>query len=524
MAGRSPAHFYLIPINSVARKAVSEHHGTELVVEMEDTLEPVFYLDFRDESREQYTFGQGEGVDIRLTDARADISMSQCAFTFDPVSRAVFLWDQSERKTTRTYSTSRDISETTIDMPESGPRSVLVARDINCHIAIGRKQYYLFSISWLCDGMYDFPEKGSLQVGPKHGHKKYVQGERIGGGAFGSVFRALDVHNGRMIAVKRMHDLDGKNMEFANREIRNLSKIAKSELYNHVKCFRLTLALLLVPRSYCAAAVTLTRYVQEHILGLIGTAGFDKHTWGEIFMPLKEGSVKSLVMEITDPDIPALASQVTIHMLRALKTLERHDIIHRDIKPENILYEVRSTGYHFELGDFGLSNDRVLAKTRAGTETFMAPEVYSGSKQTTKIDIWSLFVTIVWIHDVEGFREVTAYEKVPQVHKRVRKLAERPEFRRIKEMADKDPAKRPSARSLLKNLGDDDDGLAKAMGEMTMEAATSISVDGQNFSGDEADNPEYLLYGQQVGETSAMGAQLGVIPRDTEYDDDGPVS
>jgi serine/threonine protein kinase len=161
--------------------------------------------------------------------------------------------------------------------------------------------------------------------------------------------------------------------------------------------------------------------VQDHVLGLIDIAGFEKKMdWGEILMPLKESSVKSLVEDFPETDLSALAMRVTKHMLRALKTLAKYDIIHRDIKPENILYETRETGYHFELGDFGLSNDRASARTRAGTEVFMAPEILSRGKQTAKIDIYSLFATIVRINGIDGFREETLNETPEEVHKSLR--------------------------------------------------------------------------------------------------------
>jgi serine/threonine protein kinase len=284
---------------------------------------------------------------------------------------------------------------------------------------------------------------------------------------------------------------------------------------------------IVFPSYLAIGELVLTSQQQDHILGLLGTAGFDGHKWGEIFMPLKQGSVKSLVKEIPPHDIPALASRVMIHMLRALRTLAHHRIIHRDIKPENILYDIRANDYHFELGDFGLSNEKMSAKTQAGTETFMAPEVYSGGEQTTKIDIWSLFVTIIWIHDVEGFREVTAYEKAPQVHNRLRDIAARyPQFQAFKDMVNKVPDRRPAAKKLLKTLGDGEEHelLVQDINNMTLEDAPGTFA-GQNLSGDEAENLEYSLqrqypYSMGGGETSTMGAQFGDIPRDT---DSGPV-
>jgi hypothetical protein len=236
MLPRERPHGYLIPKNGAARGILEEPHNANYIVSREegDYEDFVFYLDFRHEDRTQYVLGRGSDVDIQLPDSKADISKTQCVFRLDGDSGAVFLDDRSSHQSTETFASRHDY-RTTIAMPSRSPRSVLVARDINNHIAIGRKQHYQFELFWLCDGLYDFPQNGSLQKGPINGNSmKYVQGEKIGGGAFGNVFKALDVHTGELIAVKKMHNLDGKNLEFANREIRHLNQIQSSEIYGHV--------------------------------------------------------------------------------------------------------------------------------------------------------------------------------------------------------------------------------------------------------------------------------------------------
>src|SRR4051794_37361789 len=104
-------------------------------------------------------------------------------------------------------------------------------------------------------------------------------------------------------------------------------------------------------------------------------------------MPLKEGNLKRLVESLESTDrsaIPAIAETVLYQMLLALQCIAAHNIVHRDIKPENILWECDANGdYQFCLGDFGLSNDPRLAHTVAGTEPFMAPEVFLRQSQST---------------------------------------------------------------------------------------------------------------------------------------------
>jgi serine/threonine protein kinase len=52
--------------------------------------------------------------------------------------------------------------------------------------------------------------------------------------------------------------------------------------------------------------------------------------------------------------------------------------------------------YQFQLGHFGFCNRAVDAATFAGSRLYMPPEMYQEGDQTHKIDVWSLFVTILW--------------------------------------------------------------------------------------------------------------------------------
>lgn len=135
-------------------------------------------------------------------------------------------------------------------------------------------------------------------------------------------------------------------------------------------------------------------------------------------MGLKDGTLTKLVNDGCTGSIPELATTVFNHMLQALDYLAVEGLVHRDVKPDNILYVLRKDGqYHFELGDFGLSSWAFVANTRgAGTPLFMAPEMLQMGRQTHKVDVWSLYVTIVWTLDVHGFRtnphHFTTYDEI----------------------------------------------------------------------------------------------------------------
>lgn len=86
--------------------------------------------------------------------------------------------------------------------------------------------------------------------------------------------------------------------------------------------------------------------------------------------------------------------KVGIDMCRALELCQRHNIIHRDIKPENIFI---SPGGDYKLGDFGIAKEVEVMQsglTKAGTPTYMAPEVYHGQPYNASVDMYSLGVVL----------------------------------------------------------------------------------------------------------------------------------
>ncbi len=83
-------------------------------------------------------------------------------------------------------------------------------------------------------------------------------------------------------------------------------------------------------------------------------------------------------------------------MLHALFYLHNKTIIHRDIKPENILCNEAG---NFYLADFGMSKTEDMSNTCAGSLEYVAPEIFQGRLQTTKVDVWSMGVLVLLVLD-----------------------------------------------------------------------------------------------------------------------------
>lgn len=211
---------------------------------------------------------------------------------------------------------------------------------------------------------------------------------------------------------------------------------------------------------YIICATSADDLLQKHIVDYIFSQGWEGPQ-AEIFMGLKDGTLKDLLL---DPDLAhvpdrneRVAKVVIRHMLQALDFLSVHGIVHRDVKPENILYTPTPTPTSggededeclFQLGDFGLSNRQSLAQTVVGTKLYMAPEVERGEeKQTSKVDVWSLFVTMLWVLNTRDFRQVSqGFRTYGPVLETV--LAATEDLIQISEMARVSPETRASAAQI----------------------------------------------------------------------------
>ncbi|KAK3989640.1 kinase-like domain-containing protein [Cladorrhinum sp. PSN332] len=440
---RSGPIFLLAPVNAAARKATENVLNSYYQWRDEDGIPMGLWIDLSDPSRSTITLGRAD-TDIHLPDTRSNtrgspqISDTHASFEVIPETGAVVLWDHSDFANVEPFAPDHGSGHSwTVKFRSNTRRSVIVARGINSHIAFGKDKWYQFEIQWKSEVMYGFDKDEPYHMGPKHSRtKRYVQLDKLGGGAYGTVYSALDATTGLLIAVKRFHSLSGKYLTFATREVANLRK---RELRQH-----------------------------PHILRILDSAGGgEKDNWGEIFMPLQKGNLKDLLGTMGDErEKWALSDVVLRQMLSALECLEANQIIHRDVKPDNILWDLDGNGnYTFCLGDFGLSNDPKVATTTAGTAPFMAPEVFYRQKQTTKIDIWSLYATIVWMRN-RGFRAVCSSVTAQQLHQQLTEISKLPEYTNVRRMAAWIPRQRPAPTQQLHILdhGDYEDDFDETEG------------------------------------------------------------
>jgi WD40 repeat protein/predicted Ser/Thr protein kinase len=194
-------------------------------------------------------------------------------------------------------------------------------------------------------------------------------GERLGGGAFGEVFEAIELDAGlRRVAVKLLR-----------------GDLACGEILARFEDEARLLALLDHP----------------HVARLL-RAGRGPDGTPYYVMELVHGEHLDRWAMGADP---ADRLGVLIQIAAALAAAHRAGIVHRDLKPSNILVESRPDGPHARVIDFGiaralegpatLARELTLLGQRLGTPAYMSPEQLAGDPLIdTRSDLFALGLLI----------------------------------------------------------------------------------------------------------------------------------
>jgi serine/threonine-protein kinase len=180
--------------------------------------------------------------------------------------------------------------------------------------------------------------------------------EKIGQGAYGEVYRALDTRLDREVALKL---LPAELLDAATSTIREGSLLARVRHPNVV-----------------------TIHGAERIGDRVG-----------IWMEFVKGRTLDEILEerahLTEPEVVAIGIQVC----RAVAAVHGAGLLHRDIKAQNVM---RAEDGRIVLMDFGAG--RMLAAGNgpdlAGTPLYLAPEVLRGEPATVQSDIYSAGVLL----------------------------------------------------------------------------------------------------------------------------------
>ncbi len=195
---------------------------------------------------------------------------------------------------------------------------------------------------------------------------RYVLLERLGAGAFGTVWLAHDERLDREVAVKRIAR--------AAREGRDERRRAARE------------------------ALAAARLSHPAIVALY-EAGSDEHAYYLVSEPVRGASLDELFAagDIGDREL----LRIGVVLADALAHAHTRGVVHRDVKPQNVIVpdEATAGGAPAKLTDFGvalIAGDQPLTRAGevVGTFAYMAPEQAQGRVVDARADLYSLALTV----------------------------------------------------------------------------------------------------------------------------------
>ncbi|ETV92602.1 STE/STE11/CDC15 protein kinase [Aphanomyces invadans] len=188
----------------------------------------------------------------------------------------------------------------------------------------------------------------------------YQLGLEIGKGGFGTVFSALDLRNGKSVAIKQVSLIDMAKEELAaiESEIKLLKKLHHENIvkyYNTIK--------------------------EEDYLYIV-------------LEYMENGSLAQFMKKFGTLSETLVAMYIT-QVLRGLAYLHAQGVLHRDVKGANIL--TTKDGL-VKIADFGVAiklNEAQKSNSVVGSPYWMAPEVIEMAGWSSASDIWSVGCTII---------------------------------------------------------------------------------------------------------------------------------
>jgi serine/threonine protein kinase len=202
---------------------------------------------------------------------------------------------------------------------------------------------------------------------------KFMLFSKIGSGAFGSVYKGLDIVEQMHIAAK-LEDIDTKK--------KRLEKEADIYTYIHGNII-----------TNCVPHMLWYGSHEEHNILILNRLGYSL----DKIMKLAncQISLKTLLL-------------LTIRCFKILKTLHNLDVIHRDIKPENFAIGHQKHKEHVYIFDFGLSkllkNETINKKKKnslIGTMRYASINAHEGIELSYRDDLESLMYMLIYLYNGE---------------------------------------------------------------------------------------------------------------------------
>ena len=251
--------------------------------------------------------------------------------------------------------------------------------------------------------------------------------EKLGKGAFGSVYKVIHKVTGKIRALKIINESFIKFQDDEKEFLKEIELLANLDHPSIIKVFEY----FYKNKNFYV--------IQEYCKG------------GELYEEIYQ------IESFTEKD----AAIIMYQLLSAICYLHSNNIVHRDLKPENIMLENKAIGdYSIKLIDFGTanycSNDKYLTQ-KVGTLYYISPEVLM-KKYNKTCDIWSCGVILfILLSGYPPFDGDTDEDITNSILNEELDFEEEEEWKNIskkgidflKKLLQKDPKKRISAQQCL---------------------------------------------------------------------------
>ncbi|MHC5055832.1 MAG: serine/threonine protein kinase [Planctomycetota bacterium] len=184
--------------------------------------------------------------------------------------------------------------------------------------------------------------------------------EKVGAGGMGSVYRARDLRDGRVCALKILPPSLAKDGNYVKRFVHEAALASK--IFDH-----------------------------DHIVKGFGAGQADGFFY--FIMEFVDGENIHQMLERVGRFPEDTALKTIVPIARALQHAHFHGLVHQDVKPENIIIDRKGTAKLLDLGLARRAGD--LKSARMGTPLYVSPEQIKGDRAIdVRSDIYSLGVTL----------------------------------------------------------------------------------------------------------------------------------
>lgn len=195
---------------------------------------------------------------------------------------------------------------------------------------------------------------------------RYLIGEELGRGAYGQVYKGIDLHTGDVVAIKQISlaGMSAAHQQSVMGEIELLKTLNHENIVKYIGSFKTRHHLYII-----------LEYMENGALA-------------SIIKPNRFGVLSE-----------SLVSVYIRQVLQGLQYLHEQGVVHRDIKGANILttkdgvVKLADFGVAAKLGDIDQHDE--LQANAVGTPYWMAPEVIEMTEVTSASDIWSVACLII---------------------------------------------------------------------------------------------------------------------------------